>query len=150
MFPPARSLGGYPLMAMALALGIWGSSERSAVAQGAYGGGGAGAVAGGPVGQYPAPGYGYGGSDSGVPAGFYDAPPGIFAPGYHGFGLDYGCGKGCLPHRQTERGLSVHRWASYVLGKECLYPYVADPYSDPAAALGFWPPYSAPVAGAGY
>ncbi len=44
------------------------------------------------------------------------------------------------------KGYSLHRWGAYVLGKECLYPYVADPYSDPAA-LGFWPPYSAPVAG---
>ncbi len=111
---------------MALALGIWGLSGGSAMAQG----GGAGAAYCGAVhGGY---GPGYGG----------------FGPGYPGFGLDYGYGSGCLPHRQTLRGFSVRNWGSYVLGRECLYPYVADPYSDPKAALGFWPPYSAPIAGA--
>jgi hypothetical protein len=72
---------------------------------------------------------------------------GTFGLGYPGFGLDYGHTGGCLPHRRTEKGFSIHRWGSYVLGKECLDPYVADPYGNPAA-LGFWPPYSAPAAGA--
>lgn len=145
MFSPVRGVGGFRLTAMALALGILGLSERSAMAQGPGIGGG---------------GYGYGGPAYGMPvapSGFYGAPPvasgpgfGRFGPGYPGFGLDYGC-EGCwFPHRQTMKGYSLRNWGSYVLGKECLYPYVADPYSDPAAAMGFWPPYSAPIAGGAY
>jgi hypothetical protein len=114
---------------MALALVICGLSGRAAMAQDGFGGPAYGV----PSGVY-GPGYGYG----------------TFGPGYPGFGLEYGCGCGSsfpLIHRELRQS-SVHAWGAYVLGKECLYPYVADPYSDPRAALGFWPPYSAPVAGA--
>ncbi len=145
MFPMFRGAGGFPLTAMALALGISGLSGRSALAQDgpSSGAGGRSSTA---V-------YGYGTPAHGAPVappGSYGPPPGIFGIGYPGFGLDYGCRDRCwFPHPQTERGLSIHRWGAYVLGKECLYPFVADPYSDPSV-LGFWPPYSAPVAGAAY
>jgi hypothetical protein len=145
MFSPVRGAGGFPLTAMVLAWGIWGLSGGSALAQGGpnSGAGGPNAAA---VPGYVAPAYGA----PGVAPGYYGPPPGIFGIGYPGFGLDYGCrDRCCLPHPQTERGLSVHRWGAYVLGKECMYPYVADPYSDPSV-LGFWPSYSAPVAGKPY
>ena len=137
MFSPVRGVGGSRLTAMALVLGIWGLSGRSALAQDGYRG----------------PAYGVRGVPSslyGVPAGGYGPGYGTFGPGYPGFGLDAGCaGSGHVLHRHLREG-SVRAWGSYVLGKECLYPYVADPYSDPRAALGFWPPYSAPVAGTAY
>jgi hypothetical protein len=145
MFPLVRGAGGFPLTAVALALGIWGLSGGLAMAQGGRnsGAGGQSSMA---VYSYGAPAY----TVPSVPSGYDGAPPGIFGLGYPGFGLDYGCQSGChLPHPQTERGFSIHRWGSYLLGKECLYPYVADPYSDPSV-LGFWPPYSAPIAGASY
>ena len=127
MISRSRGVGGFPLIGLALA--IWGLSGGSAMAQG--------------VGAGAAP-YVYGGIPDVATPGF-----GTFGLGYHGFGLDYGHRGGCFPRPQTERGYSIHRWGAYVLGKECLDPYVADPYSHPAA-LGFWPPYSAPVAGAPY
>ena len=72
---------------------------------------------------------------------------GTFGLGYPGFGLDYVHGSAMAYHRRHyPRGLGDGNWCTDVLGKECLYPYVVDPYSDPAAALGFWPHYSAPVA----
>ncbi len=57
MFSPVRGVGGFPLMAMSLALGIWGLSGRSALAQGGGLGGGSGAGVGGmgPVGTSGAP-----------------------------------------------------------------------------------------------
>ena len=72
---------------------------------------------------------------------------GSFGPGYPGYGLEYvhGCAMG-FHHRHYPGEFSVRNWCSDVLGRECVYPYVADPYSDPVAALGFWPPYSAPIA----
>jgi hypothetical protein len=172
MFPPVRGVGGFPLTAMALALGIWGLSGPSTMAQGGGAGtpgtSGVGAVStGGPGGRGAAAGYAYGGPAYGVPgvlSGSYAAPYGsagyagpvyvgygpglgIFGPGYPGYGLEYDCGCGNHSLRRQLREASIHNWGAYVLGKECLYPYVADPYSDPRA-LGFWPPYSAPVAGA--
>jgi hypothetical protein len=124
MFSRAWGAGGFPLMAMAMALGIWGLSGRSALAQGGGLGGGAGAV--------------YAGHGPGNET---------FGLGYPGFGLDYVHGSAMAYHRRHyPRGLGDGNWCTDVLGKECLYPYVVDPYSDPAAALGFWPPYSAPVA----
>jgi hypothetical protein len=209
MFSRVRGVGGFPVMAMALALGIWGLSGRSALAQGDGLGGGAGpgvgggqpgggiggmgtmgplgttgvpigdtGGAGGPGVQGSIPSYGSGGPSygvSGVHSGAYGAPsggpsyrgaayggygpgyggavPGVDGPGhgtfglgYPGFGLDYVHGSAmAYHHRHYPRGLDDGNWCTYVLGKECLYPYVADPYGDPAA-LGFWPPYSAPVA----
>lgn len=127
MFSRFRGVGGLPLIA--LALGIWGFSGGSAAAQCCGGGVGPGAYGG-----YP---------DVATPS------FGTFGLGYPGYGLDYGHTGGFFPHRQTEKGYSIHRWASYVLGRECLDPYVADPYSSPAA-FGVWPPYSAPAAGAPY
>jgi PDZ domain len=129
---------------------------------------------GGMAGQNAAGYYGYGGPAYGVPgaaSGYYGAPSsnsssgvvgyggygpaygtfgpgyGTFGPGYPGYGLEYvhGCALGSYL-RNHPGEFSAHNWCSYVLGRECLYPYVADPYTDPAAALGFWPPYSAPVA----
>ncbi len=151
MFSRVRGVGGFPFAAMALAVGIWGLSGRSAMAQGGLGGGVGAGIDGGPA-------YGV----SGVPAGSYVAPPGgagyrgtvyggygpgngTFGLGYPGYGLDYvhGCAAG-YHHRHFGREITLRSWCSDVLGKECLYPYVADPYSDPRAALGFWPPYSAP------
>jgi hypothetical protein len=149
--PPVRGVGGLPLTAMALALGIWGFPGRSAMAQA---GGVGGAVGAGIVGGQTGGGTAY--SGPGIPPGYYGGAVhggygpgyGTFGPGYPGFGLDYGCEGGCwFPHRHDSDRPSVRRWCSYVLGGECLYPYVADPYSDPRA-LGFWPPYSAPVASA--
>ena len=79
--------------------------------------------------------------------GGYELGEGSFGPGYPGYGLEYvhGCAMG-FHHRHYPGEFSVRNWCSDVLGRECLYPYVADPYSDPMAALGFWPPYSAPIA----
>jgi hypothetical protein len=193
MLSPVRGVGTFPLTAMALAMGIWGLSGWSAMAQDDSVGGGAdaaiggaqtgsgtgpvgpagprgtsGVSAGGPVGQDTMADYGHGGpvySVPGVRSGPYGPPSGAagyrgvvygghapgygaFGPGYPGYGLDYvhGCVLGY--HRRHNSGEpSVRNWCSYVLGRECLYPYVADPYTDPAA-LGFWPPYSAPVASA--
>ncbi len=197
MFSRARGAGGFPLMAMALAMGIWGLSGRSALAQGGGLGGGAGAGVGGgkpgggiggmgtmgPLGTTGVPmgetggaggagvqgsiaGYGSGGPSygaPGVPSGAYGAPAdgpsyrgaaygghgpgdGTFGLGYPGFGLDYVHGSAMAHHhRHYPRGLGDGNWCTYVLGKECLYPYMVDPYSD-SAAPGFWPPYSAPVA----
>ena len=79
----------------------------------------------------------------GVPT-YYGPPPGVFGPGYHGFGLDYGCERRCFPRFHNPQEPTPGCWASYVLGKECLDPYVADPYSGPRA-LGF----SAALLGAG-
>ena len=129
MFARVRGVGGFPFAAMALALGIWGLAGRPALAQG--GGPGAGAGAGHRV----------------VIDGGYGLGYGSFGPGYPGYGLEYvhGCGLG-HHHRDHPGELSVRNWCSDVMGRECLYPYVADPYSDPMAAMGFWPPYSAPIA----
>jgi hypothetical protein len=155
MVPPVRGVGGFRLMTMALALGIWGLSGSSVMAQG--GGAGVPAASGVGAGYTGGPAYGVPGVPSGpygVPSGGagytyvgYGPGPGIFMPGYPGYGLEYSCRDGVHDiHRHLRQG-SVHQWGAYVLGKECLYPYVADPYTDPRAALGFWPPYSAPVAG---
>lgn len=135
MVSRTRGVGGLPLTALALAFGIGVSSGRPAVAQ---------------VG-FVAPAHG----GHRVPPGVYGPPagapmPGLgtFGPGYPGFGLEYG--PGCvLRQGPFLRGLSIHNWGRYVLGKEDLYPYIADPYGDPAGAMVPWPPYSAPVA-AGY
>jgi hypothetical protein len=165
MLPPVRGVGGFPLTAMALALGIWGVSGASAMAQG--GGTGAPGVGAGSTGgwgatagnAYSGPAYGAPGVSSGLHvaryanAGYagpvsigYGPGLGIFGPGYPGYGLEYDCGCGHHSLRRHLREASLHNWGGYVLGKQCLYPYVADPYSDPKAALGFWPPYSAPTA----
>ncbi len=169
MLPPVHGVVGLRLAVMALALGIWSHFEWPAMAQGGGVGqvGGRVGVPGGP--RTPAD-YGYGGPSynaPGVPSGTDAAPPGVagygrvvyvgqapgygtFGPGYPGFGLEYvhGCALR-YHHRQFPGEPSLRNWGSYLLGEECLYPYVADPYSDPAAGLGFWPPYSAPVAGPG-
>jgi hypothetical protein len=132
-------------MVMTLALGISGFSGRSAMAQGGGGQTGSGtaySAPGVPPGYYGAPRY------AGAVHGGYGLGYGTIGPGYPGFGLDYGCEGGCwFPHRHDSERLSVRNWCANVLGKQCLYPYMADPYSDPRA-LGFWPPYSAPVASA--
>jgi hypothetical protein len=167
MSPPVRGVGGFRVVAMAWALAIWGLAGSSALAQG---GGAVAGIAGGPGGQNVLGAYGYGGPVYGVTGapsaaygayaggvGYAGAVPvgygpesGVYGLGYPGYGLDYvhGCAMGY--HRRHYPGeFSARNWCSYVLGKECLYPYVADPYSDPAAAVP-WPPYSAPVAGAAY
>jgi hypothetical protein len=143
MSSPVRRVGGFPLSAMALAAAIWGFSGRAAMAQGggndAYGAPAYG-VAGGPAGPYGA--YSGGAGCTGVDYG----PSGIFGPGYPGFGLEYCSRDACHSiHRHLREG-SLGNWVADVSGRECLDPYLADPYSDPKAALGFWPPYSAPVA----
>jgi hypothetical protein len=119
---------GFRCPAVGLAILIWGFAGGSAQAQSA-----------GPI---HGPGYGYG---QGIPV-YQGPPPGVFAPGYHGFGLDYGCERRCFPRFRNPQEPTPGCWSSYVLGKECLYPYVADPYGDPRA-FGVWPPYSAPVQG---
>lgn len=162
MLPLVRGVGGFPLTATGLALAIWGLAGASAMAQGGGVGtgdtGGRGAVAGSAR----------AGSSSGAPgvlAGSYAAPDGnagygsliyvghrsglgTFGPGYPGYGLEYDLGCGNHSLRRQLRQASLHRWGASVLGREYLYPFVADPYTDPRTALGFWPPYSAPVAGA--
>ena len=190
MVPLVRRTGKFPSAAMALALGIWGLSGGSAMAQGRGAGAGitggqaAGAM-GGPGGQNLLADYGYGGTPNGVPGappgsyggapgmppGSYGAPyggaaygnaayggavpivygpgPGTFGIGYPGYGLEHGHGCTVGIHHGRQ-GHFARNWCSDLLAKECFYPYYADPYSDPAAALGFWPPYSAPVAGTVY
>ena len=176
MFFPVRGLGGFPLMAMALALGIWGFSGRSAMAQGGgVGAGTGGGQPGGGMGRggasrlgagnsgradamldsvYGPPAYGY----TAVPTGPYGAYSG--GAGYtsvvHGpygiFGPGYpGFG---LEYCPRDACRSIHRHF-----KECSVgnwvAYVSgkeclDPYvAGPYSdprAFGFWPPYSAPVA----
>ncbi len=82
MFSRVRGVGGFPLTAIALALGIWGLSGRSAMAQGGDVGGGNTA---GPGGGISAASYAYVGPTygaPGVPAGYYVAPPVGHGPGY--------------------------------------------------------------------
>ncbi len=72
-------------------------------------------------------------------------------PGDYGLGYPYACGHGMCCHYPIGYAvsqLSIRNWCTDVLGKECLYPYVADPYSDPTAGLGHWPPYAAPTVSA--
>lgn len=112
-----------------------------------YGAPGAYGVPSGGAGYGGAAYQGYGPAHGGAVSGGYGPAPGTFGLGYPGFGLDYVHGSAMASHRRHyPRGLGDGNWCTYVRGKECLYPYVVDPYSDPAAALGFWPPYSAPVA----
>lgn len=150
MFSLVRGAGGFPVMAMALALGIGGLSSRPAMAQGGVGCFGTTCITPMPS-PKTIPIYAYGGPAYGNAVGLpgaYGAPgmgPGTFGLGYPGFGLDYtGCR--CTLHQgHFLSDLSIHNWGAYVCGKENMYPYVADPYSDPSV-LGFWPPYSAPPA----
>jgi hypothetical protein len=158
MFPRVRGAGRWPLAAIALAFGIWDLCSSSAMAQVAGIGGGRIAV--GPGGRNSLPGYGDGGMAYGIPpaypavsssAGYHGAVSagyGTFGPGYPGYGLEYVRGCALSFHLHHGRGGGpTPNWCSSVLGKECLYPYVADPYSDPAAA-GFWRRYAAPTSGA--
>jgi hypothetical protein len=153
MISPVRGVGGFPVTALTLALGIWGASGCPAFAQGGR------AVAGNARGEASAGGLpAYGGTTYGA-AGAYGVPSGgagsfvpvygatgIFGPGYPGYGLEYCPKDACRSiHRHVRQG-SIHNWGAYVLGRECMYPYVADPYSDPKGALVPWPPYSAPAA----
>ncbi len=150
MFSLVRGAGGFPVATMALALGLWGLSGRPTMAQGTTGCLGTTCIAPMPS-PRTIPIYAYGGPAHGngvcLP-GAYGAPGmgyGTFGLGYPGFGLDYtGCR--CVLHQGNFLSdLSIHNWGAYVCGKENMCPYVAYPYDNPAA-LGFWPPYSAPAA----
>ena len=138
-----RGVGGVPVTACILALGISGLSGSSARAQGVYGAG-VGYVPPVMTGHHGAPlGYVYPGGN--VP--MYGPNYGTFGLGTPGFGLDYVGGCALRYHCRNYPGdLSLHHWGSDLCLKENLAPMMIDPYSGPAA-LGFWPPYSAPVAG---
>ncbi len=149
-----RGPGGFPLTAMAMAVGTWILGGQPAMAQCAGTGGGCGSACITPLpGPKTIPIYAYGGPAYGNSVylpGADGLPPGTpgfgtFGLGYPGFGLDYtGC-RSALHQGHFLDDLSVHNWGAYVQGKECMDPYLAYPYDSPAA-LGFWPPYSAPVA----
>ncbi|HZW33356.1 MAG TPA: hypothetical protein VFF52_21745 [Isosphaeraceae bacterium] len=159
-----RGAGGFRLTAMALALGTWGLSSSPAMAQGrgvstghpgvlrgqvsladSGSGGPATGVPGVPPASYAAPAGGAGSSNAGY--GGYGLGYGSFGLGYPGYGLEYGRGCVLRQGRYLSR-LSLRNWCSYVLGRENLAPYVADPYSVPTVAFGYWPPYAAPTASA--
>ena len=136
MSSQSRGVVAVRLAVVAMTFGIWSFCSGSARAQGMA-----------PTPGVPSP---YGG----VTYGYEVAAPvpygldyGRFYPGYHGFGLEYGFGdRHWTIHRYgVDKNPSGGNWFGYVLGRENLRPYCADPYADPRGAMVPWPPYSAPA-----
>lgn len=128
---------GWRLAAVAVAMGLWGLCGGSAMAQGM----------GFPAGAFGTPYSGAVYGQAGAAPVAYGLDYGRFGPGYPGFGLEYGRGNRHFTiHRYgVDKNPSGGNWLGYVLGRENLHPYCADPYTDPRGAMVPWPPYSALV-----
>lgn len=127
MISPIRAVVGFRPAALVLALGIWVLSGSTVQAQSAghcitYNGD-------------PA----YGGPSGPLP--YF----GTFGLGYPGYGLDFteGCTMGYHFRNYPNESHEVN-WCDAIFRRLDYAPPWGDPYTNPAA-LGVWPPYSAPV-----